>query len=191
MTLRHLQIFVAVYQESSITKAAEKMYISQPAVSKYIREIEEKYGCKLFERFSNRLVITPFGEDFYSYAARIVSMYDEMNFAMESFTEQHPNVQVSLFSGSTKNNEARLMDNSLDFTIMEWLPESPSIAHIQLEKDQVVAVCSSEHPLARRESVTAEELAAYPLLLCEPGSQNRQAIKHYFASRGLKVSTLV
>ena len=49
MTLRHLQIFVAVYQENSITKAADKFYISQPAVSKYIREIEDTYGGKLFE----------------------------------------------------------------------------------------------------------------------------------------------
>ncbi|MBQ8815528.1 MAG: LysR family transcriptional regulator [Lachnospiraceae bacterium] len=217
MTLRHLQIFVSVYQENSITRAAEKMYISQPAVSKYIREIEETYGCKLFERFSNRLVITPFGEDFYSYAARITSLYDEMNFAMESFTEeksvlrigsgtsvgrlflprvvkrfseQHPNVQISLFSGSTKQNEARLMDNTLDFTIMEWLPDSPSIAHIPLETDQVVAVCSSEHPLAKKESVTAEELAACPLLLREPGSQNRQKINHFFSGRGLTIAPL-
>ena len=217
MTLRHLQIFVSVYQENSITRAAEKLYISQPAVSKYIREIEDTYGCKLFERYSQRLVITPFGEDFYSYAARITSLYDEMNFAMESFTEQktllrigsgtavgrlflphvvkeftaqHPHVQVSLFSGSTKKNAAHLMDNTLDFTIMEWMPESPSIAHIPLETDQIVAVCSNDHPLAQIEVGTAEDLAAYPLLLREPGSQNRQLVNHYFSSRSLTVTPL-
>lgn len=217
MTLRHLQIFVSVYQENSITKAAEKLYISQPAVSKYIREIEETYGCRLFERYSQRLVITPFGEDFYSYAARITSLYDEMNFAMESFTEEknllrigsgtsvgrlflprvvkdftakHPHVQISLFSGSTQKNEAHLMDNTLDFTIMEWLPDSPSIAHIPLETDQIVAVCSSNHPLSKKESVTAGDLATCPLLLREPGSQNRQAVNHYFSSRGFTVTPL-
>jgi DNA-binding transcriptional LysR family regulator len=217
MTLRHLQIFVAVYQENSITKAADKLYISQPAVSKYIREIEDTYGGKLFERYAQRLAITPFGEDFYRYAERITSLYDEMNFAMESFTEektvlrigsgtsvgrlflpqvvkrfkeQHPHVQVSLFSGSTKQNEARLMDNSLDFTIMEWLPDSPSIAHIPLETDQVVAVCCSTHPLAAQQSVSPEDLAACPLLLREPGSYNRQAINHFFSSRGLTVTPL-
>lgn len=217
MTLRHLQIFVSVYQENSITKAAEKLYISQPAVSKYIREIEETYGCKLFERYSQRLVITPFGEDFYSYAARITSLYDEMNFAMESFTEEknllrigsgtsvgrlflprvvkdftakHPHVQVSLFSGSTQKNESHLLDNTLDFTIMEWLPDSPSIAHIPLETDQIVAVCSTDLPLAQNDHVTAEELTGCPLLLREPGSQNRQLINQYFSSRGLSVAPL-
>ncbi len=215
MTLRHLQIFVAVYQENSITKAAEKLYIAQPAVSKYIREIEETYGCRLFERFSRKLVVTPFGEDFYSYAVRITSLYEEMNFAMESFpgrgqrlrigsgtaighlylpkvvksfADRHPHVEISLISGNIEMIEAHLMDNTLDFAIMEWMHDSPRITHTHLEREQIVVVCNASHPLAAKSVVTAEDLAGVPLLLREPGCQLRRITDEYFSMRHLEVT---
>ena len=65
MTLRHLRIFVAVYQERSITRAADRLHLAQPSVSLAIRELEENYKIRLFERFSRRLVITEQGEQLY------------------------------------------------------------------------------------------------------------------------------
>lgn len=72
MTLRHLKIFVVVCQEKSITRAAEKLYIAQPAVSFAIKELENNYGTRLFERLSRKLYITPFGQEVYNYAQRMV-----------------------------------------------------------------------------------------------------------------------
>ena len=81
MTIRHLKTFVAVCQTNSVTKAAEKLYISQPAVSLAIKELEEHYGQKIFERFSRKLCITPFGQELYQSALRIVTLFDEMEYA--------------------------------------------------------------------------------------------------------------
>ena len=73
MTLRHLRIFVAVYQERSITRAADRLHLAQPSVSLAIRELEENYKIRLFERFSRRLFITEQGEQLYDYALHIIS----------------------------------------------------------------------------------------------------------------------
>lgn len=78
MTLRHLRIFVAVYQERSITRAADRLHLAQPSVSLAIRELEENYKIRLFERFSRRLFITEQGEQLYDYALHIISLFDEM-----------------------------------------------------------------------------------------------------------------
>ena len=78
MTLRHLKIFTAVCAENSITKAAEKLHMAQPAVSVAIKELEDYYGVKLFDRISRRLYLTDIGRNFLDYAIHIVSLFDDM-----------------------------------------------------------------------------------------------------------------
>ena len=78
MTIRHLKIFVAVCQTNSVTRAAEKLFLSQPAISIAIKELEEHYGQKIFERYSRKLRITPFGAELYQSALRVVTLFDEM-----------------------------------------------------------------------------------------------------------------
>lgn len=78
MTLKHMKIFLAVSQEESITKAAQKLHLSQPAVSVAIKELEDYYGIKLFDRISRKLFITENGKRFLRYAGQIVSLFDEM-----------------------------------------------------------------------------------------------------------------
>lgn len=75
MTLRHIEIFSVVCQEGSITRAAERLHISQPTVSVAIREMEEYYGGCLFDRISHKLYITPFGQRIYDYALRLLNLY--------------------------------------------------------------------------------------------------------------------
>ena len=78
MTLRHMKILVAVCAENSITKAAERLHIAQPAVSIAVKELEEYYGVKLFDRISRRLYLTDTGRTFLEYAAHIVALFDDM-----------------------------------------------------------------------------------------------------------------
>ena len=78
MTLRHIQIFVSVYQNGGITKASAALHLAQPSVSLAIKEIEEYYGIRLFERIGRRILPTECGGEFYSYALHIVSQFDEM-----------------------------------------------------------------------------------------------------------------
>ena len=78
MTLKHIKIFVTVYQEESITRAAEKLRMTQPATSLAIRELEEYYHIRLFDRLSRRIYPTENGHRFYEYALHIVSLFSEM-----------------------------------------------------------------------------------------------------------------
>ena len=82
MTIRHMRIFVAVVHENSITGAAGKLYLSQPAVSLAVRELEEYYGVRLFERMSRRIFVTEAGRKLYDYATHIVSLFEEMEAAI-------------------------------------------------------------------------------------------------------------
>ena len=78
MTLRHLYIFTAVYQEMSITKAAERLHLAQPRVSQAVKELEEEYGVQLFERLNRRLFVTDKGERLYDYAIHLLELSQEM-----------------------------------------------------------------------------------------------------------------
>lgn len=85
MTLKHLRIFVTVYQEESITHAAQKLGMTQPATSLAIRELEEYYQTKLFERSGRGIRITEAATHLYSNAARLMSLYEEMNQEMKNW----------------------------------------------------------------------------------------------------------
>ncbi len=87
MTLRHLRIFVAVVDQGSATAAANVLYLAQPAVSLAIRELEEYYGIKLFDRIGNRLHLTEAGKIFYSYAAHIITTFEEMENGLRNWDE--------------------------------------------------------------------------------------------------------
>ena len=78
MTLKHMNIFVRVYQNQSITKAAQELHMVQPAVSIAIKELEKYYGIQLFDRISRHIYPTEHGKRFYQYALHIVSLFDEM-----------------------------------------------------------------------------------------------------------------
>ena len=78
MTLRHMKIFLAVYQTQHITKAAQQLRMTQPAVTRAIQEIESYYGIRLFERINRKLYITQTGTMFYTYAVHIVDSFDQM-----------------------------------------------------------------------------------------------------------------
>ncbi|MBQ8813010.1 MAG: LysR family transcriptional regulator [Lachnospiraceae bacterium] len=211
MSLQHLRVFIAVYLELSITKAAQKLFISQPAVSRYIREIEETYGNKLFERSSRTLTVTPFGEDFYHYASQIISLYDEMNQSLSpanwhehsfrigvatvigeqimpllvtEYTKLHPDFSISVTVGSYEQLANRLMDNSLDFAITEGIIDTPLVTNTIVHQEPLVAICNANTPLAKMEIVTAEDLAQYPLLL---GKITRPSVEAYFEQHHLPI----
>ena len=90
MTLRNLRIFCALAETGSATDAAEKLFISQPSVSVALRELENYYGVRLFERLGRRLVITPEGERFYSYAVHITKLFEELELGMKQPGDELP-----------------------------------------------------------------------------------------------------
>lgn len=214
MTLRHMEIFTAVCLEGcSITRAAQRLHISQPTVSVAIQELEAHYDSKLFERFSNRLSITPFGQAVYDRALRLLNLYEDIRnmdpaakvlrigtgtaigklllpSVVKRFSDMHPEIQMRICVSESPRLYRMAMENELDLVIAETVDEIAGLSHRMIQQYPVVGVCHRSNPLAGQAAVTAEELARENLLLRERGSSTRYAVDVYFKNHNLSVSPM-
>ena len=211
MTLRHIEIFAMVCREGSITKAAEKLYLSQPTVSVAIREMEEHYGDALFERISRKLYLTPFGHRIYDYALSLLKLYSDLSGArqefdiirvctgtavgklfiptiVKNFMNSHPDVRVHVAVGDATRMYQLLMQNNADFVMAETVDEIYGLAHRSIQRYPIVAICHRDNPLAKLETITAEDLARQNLLLREPGAETRRIVDRFFLRRNVPVA---
>ena len=182
MTLKHIRIFVTVYQEESITRAAEKLHMTQPATSLAIREMEEYYHTKLFERSGRGIRVTSAGTRLYPSAARLLSLYDEMDAEMKNwdtsgrlrigssisigscilpqlinrFSKKYPELELYVKVDSSDVIEQNILENHLDFALIEGSVHSEKLNSSVFLDDELVPVCSRFHPLAGAEDI--EEL---------------------------------
>ncbi len=208
MTLRHMKIFTAVCAENSITKAAEKLHMAQPAVSVAIKELEDYYGVKLFDRISRRLYLTDIGRNFLDYSVHIVSLFDDMENHIRqwkcseklrvgasigvgthlmpqyvsAFYRDHPQSSVDVFIGSSDIIEKKILKNELDFALIEGSVHSSSILFHTYQKDRLAIICRPDDPLCGEKTITIEQLLSRPLLLRETGSGTRELFDHMLAA---------
>lgn len=216
MTVKHLRIFVTVYREMSITRAAERLYMTQPAVTRAIREIEEHYGIRLFERMNHRLYRTAAGDALYARALHILDSFDAMEKelgnadsagvlrvgtsitvgtfllpkAAAAFAASHPQVQLRATVSNTANIEAAILENTVDLGIVEGSVSSPYILAEPFSADRLCLILPPAHPLCTQQTVHLRDLVAYPMLLREPGSAGRTLLDRIFAAEGLSLSPL-
>lgn len=215
MTLRHLKIFVAVCECGGITKAAEALYMAQPAVSTTIAELEKYYKVVLFDRINQRLVITDMGKELYLKAKDVLSDFEDFEaFANEGGSNPSVRIGCSLTLGKTvlprfikqlKSEipsvvptviinrtamiEKALECGDLDFGFVEGEITSPHLNAVTFGGDRIVAVCASDYDIA--DSVTLEELTRHPLLLRENGSASRNLFDTALASAHLTAKPMV
>lgn len=210
MTVRHMKIFIAVYQAGSVTRAAEALYMTQPAVTRAIKELERHYGTHLFDRIDHRLSVTEAGRQFYAYALHIVDSFAQLeqrlgnwdeagvlcigasvtvgNFllpqVLDAFKARHGELRVKATVSNGQTLQEALLNNRLDFAVIE---ESVSHEHLCCEcigYDRLVPVLPPDSP-HRGGTPQLAELARLPLLLREPGSASRTFLEHVFAAHGL------
>lgn len=200
MTLRHLKIFATVCKENSVTLAAKKLFISQPAVSNVIKELEAYYGYPLFERISKKLYLTESGKTVYHYAIHISSLFDELEYTLKNsesavqvkigssitigthfmssyikkFALQFPNIQTYVKIDSSDVIERLILDNELDFALIEGLVHSDHIISKDFIKDELIVICDPNNPLLTYDNVTVEALAGQPFLMREKNSGTRE-----------------
>lgn len=216
MTLRHFRIFVAVCKQGGITKAAESLYLAQPAVSLAVRELEEHYDVRLFDRIGRRLYLTEAGKEFLAYAERILALCDDLEKGarqwdeqsplhigssmtigtkllpglVRRFRQQYPAVKVTVEIKNSGFIEKKLLENAMDFALTESVPHSSKLVCRRFMRDHMVAICSPQDPLALREAVTLAELLAQPLMLREKGSGTRELLDSVAGARGLAVEPM-
>lgn len=207
MTLRHIKIFTAVFRQGGITKAARELHLAQPSVSLAIRELEEYYGVRLFERLNRHIYPTECGRRFYSYALHIVSLFDEMeqNIAgwntagtlklgasmtlgthilpgmIKGFQKLYPDLTINTMINKSDVIEQLLLNNSVDIGLIEAPPSHPDLICEPFLQDELCAIVPPRHPLCDRPEISLAQLLAFPLLIREKGSAVRKILDTRFS----------
>ncbi len=217
MTLRHIKIFVSVFQNGGITKAAQELRIAQPSVSLAVKELEDFYGTKLFDRIGRKICPTQNGKRLYDYALKICGLFDEANRSVKNpdalgeirigasittgtkllpdiinrYKKIRPEITVKAIIGNSDEIERKVLANEIDLGFTEKQPLSPEIIAEPFGADRLCAVAAPDHPLTSAPSVTPGELAEEPFLTREKGSAVREITDAYFAVAGLSISPVV
>lgn len=209
MTIRHLEIFVQVYREKSITRAAEKLYMTQPAVSVAIRELEKQYDVALFERLGRRLYVTGAGEALYARAVQMLEEFRGLEQGLERKTAlrvgssvtlgnfilprvaaawqvRHPESPLQVTVANGGRLQQMLRDNLLDVAVIEGAVNGAELETRPFRQDRLVLVLPQEHPLAVLEHITLAQVLEYPLLVREEGSAGRHCLEQVLGRRGLQ-----
>lgn len=216
MTLRHMKIFVSVFRHSNVTRAADELHLAQPSVSFAIKELEDYYGIRLFERIGKRITPTETGKEFFGYALHIVSMFDEMEKKIRNwdaigtirigasitigthilppllkrYQSDYPDLRTEVMIKKSAAVEHHILDNDIDIGLIENQPEHPDIIALPFMEDFLQAIVAPNHPLAECSEITLEQLAEYPFLMREKGSAGREILDACFALRQIAVRPL-
>jgi DNA-binding transcriptional LysR family regulator len=213
-----LQVFHTVAKRLNFTKAARELFITQPAVTRHIHELEQHFKVKLFERNGTHIRLAPAGKRLLEHTETLFAVYRNLEFDMSTLTAEqggrlflggsmtaapyiippiladfhrrYPDVEVSLVSGNTQEIEQALERQEIDLGIVEGYSRNPAMRYTEFMRDEIVLVSNPEHPLARRQSIKPEELTRIPLLLREPGSGSLEVLAHALKSVGLRLSQL-
>ena len=201
--LRQLRAFCRTARLGSVSRAAEHLASSQPAVSQQVRTLEEELGVALFERHGPRLALTHAGARLYERAMPVVERMDRLpdTFAeqhrgvvadrlrigagqtsasyvlpepLKRFRARHPEVRVSVMTGTGAQRLAWLRDYEVDVIVAAMDATLPGVEFHPFLDSELVLVTPEDHPLAGRECVGFEEIAACPMVDHTPGTYARQ-----------------
>ena len=218
MADRRLQVFHAVAKQLSFTKAAEVLFMTQPAVTFQIKQLEEHFNTRLFDRGHGKISLTPAGETVLEYAERILGLSSELDVRLAEMTgqiggpllvgasttiaefmlprilgefkSQYPNVRPRLIVANSESIETRVSEHTLDIGLIE----SPSHqSNLQCEdccEDELLVICAPGSALAKNKELTPQLLATYPFISREPGSGTREVTDNYFRAAGVPPESL-
>ncbi len=218
MADRRLQVFHTVARLLSFTKAAEALHMTQPAVTFQIRQLEEYFNTRLFDRTHNRITLTEVGDQVYEYAEKIFEQYTLMENTVKEmigdvsgilmigasttiaeyllpillgdFKTKYPNVRIHLKVSNTDEIVSMVENNVIDLGVVEAPVSNKNLAVELCRMDQLVAIVPPKHPLAERHEVMVQELVTYPYISREEGSGTREVITEYFNQAKLSPDTL-
>lgn len=216
MTLRHIKIFVAVCEYQSVTEAAAHLYLAQPSVSLAIRELEEYYGVKLFDRISRKLYLTSFGEEFLNYASHIVSLFEKMETEMKNwdsvgtlrvgssitigtylmphyaleFRKKYPKINLKVFIDNASMIEKMILANEIDFALTEGRVHSSHVVYEKFMDDELILLCAPNHPFSQKQKVSLSDLLDQDFILREKGSSTRELFDSILLSHQIEIQPI-
>ena len=217
MEIRQLRAFVAIAESGTFTAAAKRVHVTQAAISMQIRQLENELGARLFVRAPRRVVLTEAGEHLLHRARHILREHDaaqdeiaelagaergrlrigsasamvttdSLPNILRELRRRHPRSEVSLTSGTSEALVDQILGGELDLAFVSLPVEARGIHTERLNEDQLVAIASSRHPLAKQRAVSAYTLAGEKLILGERGGNTRRLIDQFFAQAGVALT---
>ncbi len=216
LTLRQMQVFEAVARHLSYTRAAEELFLSQPAVSMQIRQLETQLGVALLEQLGKRIHLTEAGREVYQYSRTIAHQLDEMESVLANlkgltggklrisvastanyfvpnllaaFYRLHPDVTVSLDITNRETLLRQLSENTVDLVVMGQPPADTDVEAGVFMDNPLVVVAPPGHPLVQEQHIPLTRLQNEVFLVREPGSGTRVAMERFFSERGIRLTT--
>ena len=219
INLNHLRIFYHAAKEKNLTKAAEALFVTQPAVTMQIKALERHLEVALFRKRGKLLELTDEGTVLFRYAEKIFGIVDEMEHALKGFAslthgsliigttrsfarhlmpglvsgyqEKFPGIKVSLEVGSSSEIAEGVAGFKYDLGIIGRIPLPRKVKALPYRPEEFCVVASSDHRLAKKGVVSWLELQNEPIIIREPGSGSRHFMLSFLAIHGVKPSVLV
>jgi DNA-binding transcriptional LysR family regulator len=216
ITIRQLEIFIAVSRAESYTQASKVVHLTQPAVSMQIKQLEHQLGIPLFEQLGKKIYLTEAGKEIYQYARNIIEQLGEMQafidnlkglnhgklrisvattanyFAptlLSTFYKRFPGVTVTLDITNRQTLIQQLEENEVDLVIMGLPPKSMALEATPFMDNPLVIVAPADHPLASKKKIPLADLEKEIFLVREPGSGTRIAMENFFKKHHLQLTT--
>ena len=214
------KVFLEVAHQLSFTKASQALFISQPAISKHIRMLEEQYKTSLFERRGNSITLTEEGRILYGFILKGQELEKELDLELNThrdpsqvkgdhklgtsttvtlyivppvlsgFRNKYPDVRISLFNRNSENVLAALKDREIDLGIVEGRNKMGQVKSEYFLADEVLPVCSMHSSLAKNPRIGIKGLRGIPVALRERGSGTLAAVKQSLAAKGVRMNDL-
>ncbi|MDQ6992990.1 MAG: LysR family transcriptional regulator [Mariprofundus sp.] len=215
ISIKQFKIIEAIIEHHSYTDAAKAMFMTQPAISMQVKQIEQQIGLPLFERSGKQIIATEAGSELMHYAINIRQQLEEAETIIEelkglkrgklnltmaatanyfaprliaAFHHQYPGAQVTLNVTNRSGLLAALDHNTTDMAIMGVPPERLKLTGIPFMENPLVVIAWPTHPLAKRKSIRLSEVANEEFILREPDSGTRMASERYFAEHQLSLT---
>lgn len=218
MADRRLQVFHTVAKVMSFTKAAETLHMTQPAVTFQVKQLEDFFNTRLFDRTHNKITLTDAGKVVYDYADQILELYEKMNSQVReltgevtgtlvvgasttiaeymlpsllgAFKKEFEEVNIRLQVGNTDAIVSMVENNMIDLGLVEAPVQNKNLEVDVCRIDEMQLICSPDHPLAKRDKVTVEDFRKFPYISREEGSGSRAVIDSYIREQGFSYSDL-
>lgn len=208
-----LKVLLEVKKHLNFSKASEALFITQPAVSKHIKTLEDELGVQLFERTKQGVKLTLEGEKYSLFAEEILNLYEEGKFVMNQvnntyegtlrigasttlaqyilpkilaqFASQHKGIEIILINNNTEEIENLLIQKKIDVGFIEGVSGKPQLKYAEIGKDELVCTVSTNHPLAEKSSCTIEDILQFPWVFREQGSGSLDILNIYLKQSGV------
>ncbi|MFZ0501234.1 MAG: LysR family transcriptional regulator [Steroidobacteraceae bacterium] len=219
MNLHHLAIFHAIAETGSISACAERLHISQPAISRQLKEFERRMSVVLFERLPRGMRLTQPGEVLHGYSARLFEIARTAEAAVRElsdarqghvsigasntvgtyilpglvarFRRSHPSIGISMFVGNTKQVSQGVHDLRFMLGFIEGPLHVPGLRVDRFIEDEIVPVAAANHPLSGKKRLSPADLSGQSLLMREPGSGTRELVETRLQRHGVHPGYIV